>query len=47
MADLAVVRDTLKAALDAGCEDLLDPAGSDGCPIPFTELATPPAPRPG
>ena len=47
MADLAVVRDTLRAALDAGCDDLLDCAGSDGCPIPFTELATPPPPQPG
>lgn len=40
MADLTIVRDTLRAALDSGCDDLLTCAGSPCCPIPFSELAT-------
>lgn len=39
IADLAAIRDTLRAALDAGCHDLRDCAGSPDCPIPFTDLA--------
>ena len=42
MADLTVVRDTLLAALDSGCDDLVTCAGSPCCPIPFSELATHP-----
>ena len=38
LADLAVIRDTLRAALDAGCEDLMTCAGSACCPLPFVEL---------
>lgn len=37
--DLGAIRDTLVAALDAGCDDLHMCAGSDCCPIPFVELA--------
>lgn len=37
--DLEAIRDTLAAALDAGCDDLHACAGSDCCPIPFVELA--------
>jgi DNA-binding transcriptional MerR regulator len=39
MADLATIRDTLVAALDAGCDDLHQCATSDCCPIPFVSLA--------
>jgi DNA-binding transcriptional MerR regulator len=39
IADLEAIRDTLRAALDAGCHDLRDCAGSPDCPIPFTGLA--------
>ncbi|TDD68368.1 MerR family transcriptional regulator [Jiangella aurantiaca] len=39
IADLTAIRDTLQAAVDAGCHDLRDCAGSPDCPIPFTRLA--------
>ncbi|MBB5789001.1 MerR family DNA-binding protein [Jiangella mangrovi] len=39
IADLVAIRDTLRAALDAGCHELRDCAGSPDCPIPFTGLA--------
>lgn len=39
LADLAVVRDTLVAALDAGCEDLVSCASEPCCPLPFADLA--------
>ncbi len=39
IADLEVIRDTLRAALDAGCDDLAECAQTPGCPVPFTELA--------
>ncbi|SBT47918.1 MerR family transcriptional regulator [Micromonospora auratinigra] len=35
MADLAVIRDTLRAAVTAGCDDLLACADSSCCPLPF------------
>jgi DNA-binding transcriptional MerR regulator len=37
--DLTAIRDTLRAALDAGCHDLETCADSPDCPIPFTTLA--------
>lgn len=40
MADLVAIRDNLRAALDAGCEDLHRCATSDCCPLPFSEIAT-------
>jgi DNA-binding transcriptional MerR regulator len=41
IADLAVIRDVLRRAIDAGCEDLSACAQSDECPLPFAEgLAT-------
>ena len=40
LADLAVIRDTLRAALEAGCDDLMACAGLEGCPLPFVELST-------
>ena len=36
--DLAVIRDTLREAVDAGCDDLIACAGSPCCPLPFTDL---------
>ena len=40
IADLDVIRTTLQQALAAGCDDLLECANSDCCPIPFASLAT-------
>ncbi len=39
LADLSVIRDSLRSALDAGCDDLMSCAGTDACPLPFAELA--------
>ncbi len=36
--DLTAVADTLRAALDAGCEDLTDCADSPCCPLPFANV---------
>ena len=38
IADLTVIRDTLRQAVDAGCDDLMACAGSPCCPLPFTDL---------
>ena len=35
IAELTVIADTLRAALDAGCSDLLECAGQPHCPLPF------------
>lgn len=35
IADLQVIADTLRAAVDAGCDDLVTCAGQPRCPIPF------------
>jgi DNA-binding transcriptional MerR regulator len=40
IADLQVIRASLVAARDAGCDDLLQCAESDLCPIPFVQIAT-------
>ena len=40
MADLEAIRDNLRAALDAGCDDLHRCATSDCCPLPFVEITT-------
>lgn len=37
LAELTAVRETLRAALDAGCDDLLVCAETPCCPLPFTE----------
>ncbi len=38
--DLQTIAETLRAALDAGCDDLLTCAArSDDCPLPFAEAA--------
>jgi DNA-binding transcriptional MerR regulator len=39
IADLAVIRDTLREAIDAGCDDLITCAQSTCCPLPFAALA--------
>jgi len=41
--DLLLIRGSLVAAMEAGCDDLMACAITDGCPIPFTELARLPA----
>src|SRR5215207_6188581 len=43
IADLVTIRDNLRAAFDAGCDDLIACAGTDCCPIPFQTLTN----RPG
>ncbi len=40
ISDLAAIRDNLRAAIDAGCDDLHQCATSDCCPVPFAEIAT-------
>ena len=40
IADLSVIRDSLRAALDAGCDDLVECAGRPECPVPFTPGGT-------
>jgi len=39
VADLSAIADTLRAALDAGCADLMECAGQPQCPLPFAGLA--------
>lgn len=39
IADLTIIAETLRAAQDAGCDDLLDCAGDPHCPLPFGDLA--------
>lgn len=36
--DLTIIRDTLREAVDAGCDDLIACAVSPCCPLPFTDL---------
>lgn len=38
LADLQVIAGSLRAALDAGCDDLATCAATDGCPLPFAAL---------
>ncbi|MFR9779496.1 MerR family transcriptional regulator [Micromonospora sp. MS34] len=38
LADLTVIRDTLRSAISAGCDDLVACAGNSCCPLPFVEL---------
>ena len=42
IADLEVIRDSLLAARDAGCDDLVQCAQSQCCPIPFVQIASRP-----
>lgn len=39
IADLQVIRASLLAARDAGCDDLVQCSESDCCPIPFVQIA--------
>jgi MerR family mercuric resistance operon transcriptional regulator len=39
IADLQTIRQTLAAAVAAGCDDLATCAASPDCPLPFVELA--------
>ncbi|MEV6814728.1 MerR family transcriptional regulator [Micromonospora sp. NPDC051296] len=39
IADLEVIAGTLRAAVDAGCDDLVACAGQPCCPIPFATIA--------
>lgn len=39
IADLTIIRDTLRAALEAGCDDLIVCAHHPQCPLPFADLA--------
>ena len=38
IADLQVIAGTLRAALDAGCDDLMTCADSPCCPLPFADV---------
>lgn len=40
MADLEIIRSTLLAALDAGCDDMVVCASAGCCPLPFADLAS-------
>ena len=40
IADLTVIAGTLRAALEAGCADLVECAGVPDCPLPFADPAT-------
>ena len=42
MEDLATIRATLTATVEAGCDDLVTCATADSCPIPFAELTARP-----
>jgi MerR family mercuric resistance operon transcriptional regulator len=39
IADLQVIAGTVRAAVDAGCDDLIDCADQPGCPMPFATIA--------
>jgi DNA-binding transcriptional MerR regulator len=41
IAELSTVRDTLREAVTAGCDDLVSCAQSTCCPLPFVDHATP------
>jgi MerR family transcriptional regulator, mercuric resistance operon regulatory protein len=41
IADLQLIRDRLRAAAEAGCDDLLTCVELPGCPIPFESLTGP------
>jgi DNA-binding transcriptional MerR regulator len=46
LADLTTIRDTLRAALAAGCDDLVACAGEACCPIPFATISIGPKAAP-
>lgn len=38
IADLEVIAGSLRAALEVGCEDLVECAEMPGCPLPFADV---------
>jgi MerR family mercuric resistance operon transcriptional regulator len=44
--DLQAIADTLRAAIDAGCDDLVECASNACCPIPFASIAGEQQPSP-
>ena len=44
IADLTIIRESLRQAIDAGCDDVLACAASPGCPLPFSALVPPAGP---
>jgi DNA-binding transcriptional MerR regulator len=38
IADLRVIADSLRTALEVGCDDLVECATAPGCPLPFADL---------
>ena len=38
IADLNMIRERLRATIDAGCDDLMECVDTGGCPIPFADL---------
>lgn len=40
ISDLNVIRDSLIAARDAGCDDLVECADSECCPLPFVQIGS-------
>jgi DNA-binding transcriptional MerR regulator len=45
IADLHTIRDNLRVALDAGCDDLTACANTECCPLPFVQITTRPTDR--
>jgi DNA-binding transcriptional MerR regulator len=43
IADLVTIRHSLRAAVDAGCADLIECAGTERCPIPFATITVRPS----
>jgi DNA-binding transcriptional MerR regulator len=43
IADLQLIRASLVTAMEAGCDDLMTCATTNGCPLPFAEIARLPA----
>ena len=39
IADLQLIAQTVQAAIDAGCDDLITCASLAECPLPFAKLA--------
>jgi DNA-binding transcriptional MerR regulator len=38
IADLSIIKETLRQALTVGCDDLIACADTPGCPLPFADL---------
>ena len=44
IADLTIIRESLRQAIDAGCDDVLACAAGPRCPLPFSALVPPSEP---